>query len=138
MWAVVFPSTAVQNWRIWCLLLILSSIAKKLQLAILLGAGRGRCCTGKEHSALPVRLNDYTWMGNGLNQSVILAEIYLKMFSCIILLTVQNFCLTVISFLSYFSFLCLRLSCHFCRVGCTETFLVKSAICFVHGCGVLI
>lgn len=46
-------------------------IAKNLQLAILLRAERGRCCTRKEHSALPVRLNDHTWMGNGLNQSVI-------------------------------------------------------------------
>lgn len=75
-------------------------VANILQLAILLGAGRGRCCTEKEHSALPVRLNDYTWMGNGLNRY--LAEIYLKMFICIILLTVQNFCLTVIGLLSYF------------------------------------
>lgn len=95
----------------------------------LLRAGRGRCCTGKEHSSLPLRLNDYTWTGNGF-ESLFKSVGYLP--------EIVNLYDTIdcTKFLPYsrlfklFFFLCLHLICHFCGLGCTETssFLVK---CFV-------
>lgn len=67
-----------EGFGVWCWswVQLYCGFAKIIQLAVPLRAGRGRCCTGKEHSAHPVGLHDYTWMGNAfesvyLNQSVI-------------------------------------------------------------------